>query len=116
MTITERTAGNIRILDVIGSITIGPAGTELLADKVRSLLQQGQRQLIVNLAGVAYMDSAGLGELVHAYATTTRQGGSLKLVNATVRLRDLLTITKLATVFDLYDSENAAIASFASGV
>jgi anti-sigma B factor antagonist len=80
---------------------------------VRSLLQQGQLQFIVNLAGVPYMDSGGLGELVQAYATVTKQGGALKLLHLTSRLRDLLVITKLATVFDCYDAEDAALASFA---
>ena len=77
MTITERTNGGVCILDIDGPITIGPGGSDMLADKVRSLLQQGHRQLLINLAAVPYMDSTGLGAMVHAYATATRQGGSV---------------------------------------
>jgi anti-sigma B factor antagonist len=116
MTISERTAGTVCVLDVQGPITLGPGGADLLTDKVRSLLQQGQKQLVINLAGVPYMDSTGLGAMVHAYATTTRQGGSLKLLNSTRKLHDLLVITKLATVFESFDSEPAALASFRAAV
>jgi anti-sigma B factor antagonist len=112
MAMAERTVGDVTVVDVTGSITIGAGGAEQLADKVRSLLQQGQKKILVNLAGVAYMDSAGLGELVQAYSTTMRNGGALKLLNATSKLKDLLTITKLATVFELFDSEAEAVASF----
>jgi anti-sigma B factor antagonist len=95
---------------------VGRGGAELLSDKVRSLLQQGQKQLIINLAGVPYMDSTGLGAMVHAYATATRQGGSVKLLNSTKKLHDLLVITKLATVFESFDNEPAALASFRAAV
>jgi anti-sigma B factor antagonist len=114
MTITERTNGGVCILDIDGPITIGPGGSDMLADKVRSLLQQGHRQLLINLAAVPYMDSTGLGAMVHAYATATRQGGSVKLLNSTKKLHDLLVITKLSTVFESFDSEPAAVASFAA--
>ena len=114
MTITERTNGGVCILDIDGPITIGPGGSDMLADKVRSLLQQGHRQLLINLAAVPYMDSTGLGAMVHAYATATRQGGSVKLLNSTKKLHDLLVITKLSTVFESFDSEPAAVASFAT--
>lgn len=114
MTITERTNGGVCILDIDGPITIGPRGSDMLADKVRSLLQQGHRQLLINLAAVPYMDSTGLGAMVHAYATATRQGGSVKLLNSTKKLHDLLVITKLSTVFESFDSEPAAVASFAT--
>lgn len=99
------------VLDLEGRLLLG-ADADGLRDKMNSLLQQGQRQFIVNLHGVPYMDSGGLGELVRAYTTVTRSGGALKLLHLTDRLRDLLVITKLATVFDSYDSEDAAIASF----
>jgi anti-sigma B factor antagonist len=115
MTVSERTAGAVVILDVLGSVTLGE-GAEQLRDKVRSLLQQERRQILVNLAAVGFMDSAGLSELVQAYATVTRQGGSLKLLHATRRLRDLLVITKLATVFELFDDEQAAVESFGLSV
>ena len=112
MTITERTNSGVCILDIDGPITIGPGGSDLLSDKVRSLLQQGHRQLLINLASVPYMDSTGLGAMVHAYATATRQGGSVKLLNSTKKLHDLLVITKLSTVFESFDSEPEAMASF----
>ena len=116
MTISERTVSGVAILDIDGPITLGQGSAELLSDKIRSLLQQGQRQLIVNLAGVPYIDSTGLGALVHSFATATRQGGALKLLNSTKKLHDLLVITKLATVFDSYDSEAAAVQSFRASV
>lgn len=113
MTVNERASGATTILDLAGNITIGE-NADILRDKVRSLLQQGQKQIVVNLAGVSYMDSAGLGELVRAHATAAQQGAALKLTNVTKRLRDLLVITKLSTVFDSYEDEAAAIASFGS--
>jgi anti-sigma B factor antagonist len=113
MTVNERTSGTTTILDLAGNITIGESA-DILRDKVRSMLQQGQKQIVVNLAGVSYMDSAGLGELVRSHATATQQGAALKLTNVTKRLQDLLVITKLSTVFDSYDDEAAAIASFGS--
>jgi anti-sigma B factor antagonist len=116
MTISERIVSGVAILDIDGPITIGPESAELLSDKIRSLLQQQQTQLIVNLANVPYIDSTGLGALVHSFATATRQGGTLKLLNSTKKLHDLLVITKLATVFDLYDSEAAAVGSFRASV
>ena len=112
MTVSERVVGGVALLELQGQLTLG-ASAEGLRDKVRSLLQQGHQQFIVNLARVSYMDSSGLGELVQAYATVTKQGGALKLLHLTTRLRDLLVITKLATVFDCYDTEDAALASFA---
>jgi anti-sigma B factor antagonist len=111
MTVSERSVDNVTILDVSGNVTLND-GAEQVRDKVRSVLQQGQKQVLVNLAGVSYMDSAGLGELVQAYSTVAKQGGKLKLVSPTKRLRDLLVITKLATVFDSFDDEAAAVASF----
>lgn len=111
MTISERLVGGIMLLELNGQLVLG-ASAEGLRDKVRSLLQQGQRQFIMNLAAVPYMDSGGLGELVQTYATVTLKGGALKLLHMTSRLKDLLVITRLATVFDCYDSEDAALASF----
>ncbi len=112
MTVSERLVGAIMVLELDGQLILG-ASAEGLRDKVRSLLQQGQRQFIMDLAAVPYMDSGGLGELVQSYATVTKQGGALKLLHMTSRLRDLLVITKLAAVFDCYDSEAEALASFA---
>lgn len=111
MTVSERAVGKVIILDVSGNVTLSD-GAEQVRDKVRSILQQGNKFVLVNLAKVAYMDSAGLGELVQAYSTVAKQGGKLKLVSPTKRLKDLLVITKLATVFDSFDDEDAAVASF----
>ena len=99
------------ILDVKGKLTIGD-GDELLKDKINSLIQQDRKKLILNLEGVPYVDSAGLGEIVRTYTTVSRQGGNLKLLNLTKRITDLLMITKLLTVFDTYDSEQEALNSF----
>jgi anti-sigma B factor antagonist len=113
MQIEERAIGDVIVLDVKGKITLGE-GDELLKDKVNSLVNQGQKKIILNLAGVPYIDSAGLGEVVHTYTTVSRQGGSLKLLNLTKRMTDLLSITKLLTVFETFESENEAVKSFAA--
>ena len=113
MQITERTVGDVMVLDVKGKITLGE-GDEILKDKVNSLVNQGQRKIILNLADVPYLDSAGLGEVVRAYTTVSRQGGSLKLLNLTKRITDLLSITKLLTVFETFDTENEAVRSFSA--
>ena len=111
MKIDERSVGDVKVLDVTGQIKF-TQGDEMLKDKIHSVLHQGSKKLLVNLAGVDYMDSAGLGELVGAYTTVTRAGGKLKLLNVTKRLRDLLSITKLLTVFETFDNEQEAIKSF----
>ena len=113
MEIQERSSGDVTILDVKGRMTLGEGDT-MLKDKINSLLMQGHRKLVLNLEGVPYMDSAGLGEVVRTYTTVSRQGGSLKLLNLTKRIQDLLSITKLLTVFDTFDSENEAVGSFNS--
>ncbi len=113
MQIEEREVGEVLILDLSGKLTIGE-GDELLKDKINSLVQQGRRELVLNLAGVPYIDSAGLGEIVRTYTTVSRQGGKLKLLNLTKRIQDLLAITKLLTVFETFDSEQEAVQSFAS--
>ena len=112
MNISQRSAQGVCVLDIDGPITLGAEGSEKLGDKVRSVLQTGEKQVLLNLASVAYIDSAGLGELVNAYTTVKKQGGSLKLVGVTKKLKDLLVITKLATVFDSFDSEAAALESY----
>lgn len=111
MTLTERSVDGVTILDLSGNLTLGDS-SQRLGDKVRSLLQQGQKSLVLNLAQVGYVDSGGLGELVAAYTTATRQGGALKLIGATRKISDLLVITKLATVFESFDSESVAVSSF----
>jgi len=111
MEIAERNAGNVTVLDVSGRITLGE-GDVLLKDKLHSLLNQGRRDVLLNLENVQYVDSAGLGAIVGAYTTMTRQGGTLKLANVTKRLQDLLSITKLLTVFETFDSEADALRSY----
>ena len=112
MQIEERAAGDVIILDLKGKMTLGE-GDETLKDKVDTLTAQGRKKLVLNLAEVPYIDSAGLGEIVRTYATVSRQGGSLKLLNLTKRIEDLLSITKLLTVFETFDTEAEAINSFA---
>jgi len=94
-------------------MTLGE-GDELLKDKINSLLQQGLKKVVLNLEEVPYIDSAGLGEIVRTYTTISRQGGSLKLLNLTKRITDLLSITKLLTVFETYENEADAVRSFSS--
>jgi len=113
MQIEERSAGDVTVLDLKGKMTLGE-GDELLRDKINSLIQQGRRKVVLNLEDVPYIDSAGLGEIVRTYTTISRQAGSLKLLNLTKRITDLLSITKLLTVFDTYDSEADAVRSFSS--
>jgi anti-sigma B factor antagonist len=113
MQIEQRVVGEVAIIQVLGDITLGKGGDVILKDKIQSLLQQGYRKLLIDLGSVSYVDSAGLGQLVQVYATTSHLGGSLKLLNLTKRLKDLLVLTKLLTVFDTYESEEAALASFA---
>ena len=112
MQLEQRQVGNVTIVKVVGDITLNKGGDVLLKDKVQSLLQQGQKNLLVDLSEVSYVDSAGLGELVQAYATTKNRGGALKLLNVTKRLQDLLVVTKLLTVFETHDNEAVALTSF----
>ena len=111
MEIVERTVNDVTVLDLKGKMTLGE-GDELLKDKINSLLASGKKRLLLNLEGVPYIDSAGLGEVVRTYTTVSRQGGSLKLLNLTKRIEDLLSITKLLTVFDTYDNEAEAVQSY----
>lgn len=108
MAVSERMVGDVAVVTPDGRLTLG-SSADGLRDKVGSLLHQGHRRFVVDLAAVPYMDSGGLGTLVQAYTTVTRQGGALALLHVTDRLRDLLVITKLLTVFDCYDSEAAAL-------
>ena len=113
MQIEERNVGDVVVLDLKGKVTLG-AGDELLKDKVNSLVNQGHRKIVLNLADVPYVDSAGLGEIVRTYTTVSKNGGSLKLLNLTKRITDLLAITKLLTVFETFDTESDAVRSFSA--
>jgi anti-sigma B factor antagonist len=111
MQLDEKKAGDVVIVTVKGDITAAK-GDAALKDKVLSMIQQGNKRLVLDLSGVSYMDSSGLGELVHVYATMKNKGGALKLVGLTKRIHDLLVITKLVTVFETYDTQASAISSF----
>jgi anti-sigma B factor antagonist len=111
LNISERQAGDVTILDMSGKITIGE-GSVALRTAIRRLLEEGKKKILLNLAGVGYIDSSGIGELVSSYTAINKDGGQLKLLNLTQKLQDLLTITKLLTVFDVYESEAEALESF----
>jgi len=107
----ERQAGDVTILDLSGSVRMGE-GSVQLRDSIRNLVDQGKKKVLLNLAGVKYIDSSGIGELIANYTTISRQGGQLKLLNLTDKIQNLLVITKLLTVFDAYDNEAEALQSF----
>ena len=111
MSVSERHVGTVTIIDVTGELTQGAAGDTLL-DKVASLLQQGPKDVLINLGDVTSMDSTGLGTLVAAFTTASRRGGSLKLLNLTKRLHDQLVVTKLSKMFECFDDEALAVSSF----
>jgi len=111
MQIEERIVNDVMILDLKGKITLGD-GDEALKDKINSLVLQNKKRILLNLADVPYIDSAGLGEVVRTYTTVSRQGGQLKLVNLTKRITDLLSITKLLTVFETFESESDALKTY----
>jgi anti-sigma B factor antagonist len=106
-----RRVGDVAVVDLEGRITLGES-TGLLRDNFRQLLAQGTKKIVLNLGGVTYVDSAGLGELVGVYTTAKNQGGGVKLLNLQKKLNDLLQVTKLHTVFDSYDDEEKAVNSF----
>ena len=109
--VKERQAGDVTILDLRGEVRIGE-GSIALRDAIRKLADEGKKKLLLNLAGVSYIDSSGIGELIANYTTVTRQGGQLKLLKLTDRVQNLLVITKLLTVFDSYEDEAEALKSF----
>lgn len=113
LTAKTRQVGSVAIVDLNGKITLGE-NTGILRDELRSLLSQGSKHIILNLKDVGYVDSAGLGELVGAYTTATNQGGAVKLLHIQGKMKDLMQITKLHTVFPAFDDEQAAVASFAA--
>ena len=115
MQIEERRVGSVIILDAKGKLTLGD-GDVLLKDKIHSLVQQGHKHVILNLGDVPYVDSAGIGEIVGSYTTLSRVGGTLRLLNLTKRIHDLLAITKLLTVFETFTSEDEAVRSFPAAV
>jgi anti-sigma B factor antagonist len=108
---TVRDAGNVTVVDFSGKITLGE-GSALVRKTVRALLDEQKTKLLIDLGDVDYIDSAGIGELVTAFTAVKNRGGELKLLNLTKKVKDLLQITKLYTVFDVHSSETEAIRSF----
>ena len=113
MDTTIRHVEGVTVLDLSGRVTLGEASGKLRT-AVQEALGAGSKKILLNLADVSYIDSAGLGELVSAFTTVKNAGGELKLLNLTKRVKDLLVITKLLTVFDVKDNEKDAIASYAT--
>ncbi len=111
LTAKTRQVGNVAIVDLSGKVTLGE-NTGILRDELMSLLAQGKKNIVLNMKDVSYVDSAGLGELVGAYTTATNQGGAVKLLHMQGKMRDLMQITKLHTIFPAYEDEQAAVSSF----
>src|SRR5207253_10234007 len=111
LNIHERRIGGVTILDMDGNIRIGGANVAL-QKALRSLVDEGRNQIVLNLARVAYIDSSGLGELISGHVTLSKKGGQIKLLHLTQRLHELMTITKLITIFEVYDDESEAVDSF----
>ena len=110
--LTTRQVGDVTVIDVAGRITLGE-GSSVLRDALRDLVSKNQKKVLLNLGEVSYIDSSGIGELVSGFTTVTNSGGALKLLNLNKRVKDLLQITKLYTVFDVHEDEAGAIRSFA---
>ena len=111
MKATIRQVDSVSVVDISGRITLGEGCTQL-RELVREQLRKGNKNVLLNLADVTYIDSSGIGELVGAFTAVSNQGGQLKLLKLTKKVHDLLQITKLYTVFDVHDDETHAITSF----
>ncbi|HEV7681804.1 MAG TPA: STAS domain-containing protein [Pyrinomonadaceae bacterium] len=109
--VKQRQAGDVSILDLSGAVRMGE-GAITLRNAIRGLIEKGNKKILLNLAAVKNVDSSGIGELIANYTTLSRDGGQLKLLNLTEKIRDLLVITKLLTVFDSYDDEAEALNSY----
>jgi anti-sigma B factor antagonist len=109
--LTTRQVGDVTVIDAEGRITLGE-GSSAFRDAIRDLTAKGNKKMLLNLADVTYIDSSGIGELVSAFTSVTNQNGQLKLLNLTKRVKDLLQITKLYTVFEVFDDEAAAVRSY----
>ena len=110
--LSNRQVGDVTVVDVTGRITLGE-GSSALRDSIREMVAGGHKKILLNLGDVSYIDSSGIGELVSGFTTVTNGGGQLKLLNLTKRVKDLLQITKLYTVFEVHEDEGAAVRSFA---
>ncbi len=111
MKITKRTNQNVTILDLKGKILIGE-GIDELRDKINEALTSGTKNLLLNFDEVPYLDSTGLGEIVRSYTSAKKAGGVVKIINLTEKVEDLLSVTKLITVFEIFDDEDEAVKSF----
>ena len=111
LTIASREVDGVTVLDLSGRITLGE-GSVQLREAVRDLISKGSKTILLNMGDVNYIDSSGLGELVSAYTTAKNQGAQVKLLNLTKKVKDVLQLTKLYTVFDVYEDEASAIGSF----
>jgi anti-sigma B factor antagonist len=109
--LTTRQVGDVTVIDAVGRITLGE-GASAFRDKIRELAASGNKKLLLNLAEVSYIDSSGIGEMVSGFTTVTNQGGVVKLLSLTKRVKDLLQITKLYTVFEVFEDEATAVRSF----
>src|SRR4051812_39645629 len=109
--LTTRQVGDVTVIDASGRITLGE-GSSTFRDSIKDLTAKGNKKLLLNLADVSYIDNSGIGEMVSGFTSVTNQGGQLKLLNLTKRVKDLLQITKLYTVFEVFDDEAAAVRSF----
>jgi len=109
--LASRQVGDVTVIDAAGRITLGE-GASAFRDTIRDLSAKGSKKVLLNLADVSYIDSSGIGEMVSGFTTVTNNGGQLKLLGLNKRVKDLLQITKLYTVFDAYDDEVAAVRSF----
>jgi len=109
--LTTRQVGDVTVIDAVGRITLGE-GSSTFRDSVKELVTKGNKKILMNLAEVSYIDSSGIGELVSGFTTVSNAGGNLKLLKLTKRIQDLLQITKLYTIFEVFDDEAAALASF----
>ncbi len=109
--LTIRQVGDVNVIDVAGRITLGE-GASTLRESLRDLVTKGNKRILLNLGDVSYIDSSGIGELVSGFTSVANQGGTLKLLGLTKRVKDLLQITKLYTVFEVFDDEAAAVRSF----
>jgi anti-sigma B factor antagonist len=110
--LSTRQVGDVTVIDAVGRITLGE-GASTFRDTVKDLAMKGNQKILLNLSEVSYIDSSGIGELVSGFTTVTNHGGQLKLVGLTKRVKDLLQITKLYTVFEVFDDEAHAVRSFA---
>jgi len=109
--LTTRQVGDVTVVDAAGRITLGE-GASVFRDTIRDLVAKGSKKLLINLSEVSYIDSSGIGEMVSGFTTVTNSGGQLKLLGLSKRVKDLLQITKLYTVFEAFDDETEAVRSF----